>query len=509
MGLRGMGKPYIMAIDQGTTGTRVILVNHDGVVVSSAYQEIAQTYPHPGWVEHNPLEYWNTTMQCIQEAMAKAKIGVSQIAGIGITNQRETTVIWDRDTGQPVYNAIVWQCRRTAPICEELKTRGLEEKVRARTGLTIDAYFSATKIKWILDNVPGVREKIREGKLLMGCIDSWLIWKLSGGRFHVTDYSNASRTMLFNVQELTWDAELLEALKIPQEILPEPKPSSGTLALTEGSLFWGAEIPIAGVAGDQQAALFGQACFKPGMAKNTYGTALAMMMNIGETFILSQHGLTTDLAWGLDGKTVYALEGLAFIGGAAVQWLRDGLHLIDHAAETEAIAQTVPDTAGVYIVPAFTGLCAPYWDMYARGTIVGITRGTTRAHLVRATLESMAYQTRDVLESMVADSGFTLESLRVDGGAVRNDFLMQFQADILGVPVIRPVVTEMAAMGAAYLAGLGVGFWKDREEIATQWRVDRVFEPKMKMERREELYDGWKRAVERSRGWALEVGENK
>ncbi|MGC8777502.1 MAG: glycerol kinase GlpK [Candidatus Caldatribacteriaceae bacterium] len=497
-----MEKGYVMAIDQGTTGTRVILVNHDGMVVSSAYQEIAQIYPHPGWVEHNPLEYWDTTMKCIQEAMNKAQISASQIAGIGITNQRETTVIWDKDTGEPVYNAIVWQCRRTAPICEELKAKGLEEKVRAKTGLTIDAYFSATKIKWILDNVPGVKEKVRERKLLMGCIDSWLMWKLSGGRFHVTDYSNASRTMLFNVQRLAWDAELLDALEIPKEILPQPKPSSGTLALTERKVFWGEEIPIAGVAGDQHAALFGQTCFKPGMAKNTYGTALAMMMNIGEKFILSQHGLTTDLAWGIDGKVEYSLEGVVFIGGAAVQWLRDGLKIIDNAAQTEAIAQSVPDTAGVYIVPAFTGLCAPYWDMYARGTIVGITRGTTRAHIVRATLESMAYQTRDVLESMVADSGFTLESLRVDGGAVKNDFLMQFQADILGVPVIRPVVTEMAAMGAAYLAGLGVGFWKNREEISRQWRVDRTFEPKMEVSRREELYNGWKRAVERSRGWA-------
>ncbi|MGQ9473185.1 MAG: glycerol kinase GlpK [Candidatus Caldatribacteriaceae bacterium] len=498
-----MGKEYIMAIDQGTTGTRVILVDHEGMVVSSAYREIAQIYPHPGWVEHNPMEYWDTTMACAWEAMDKARIHVSQIAGIGITNQRETTVIWDKDTGQPVYNAIVWQCRRTAPICEELKARGLEEKVQAKTGLTIDAYFSATKIKWILDNVPGVKEKVREGKLQMGCIDSWLMWKLSGGRAHVTDYSNASRTMLFNVQKIGWDDELLEALEIPKELLPDPKPSSGTLAVTARDVFWGEEIPIAGVAGDQHAALFGQTCFKPGMAKNTYGTALAMMMNIGKKFLLSRHGLTTDLAWGIDGKIEYSLEGVVFIGGAAVQWLRDGIKIINNAAETESLAQSVEDTAGVYIVPAFTGLCAPYWDMYARGTIVGITRGTTRAHIVRATLESMAYQTRDVLEAMVADSGFVLESLRVDGGAVKNNFLMQFQADILGVPVIRPVVTEMAALGAAYLAGLGVGFWKSREEIAKQWKVDQVFEPRMTVERREELYNGWKRAVERSRGWAL------
>ncbi len=498
-----MQKDYIMAVDQGTTGTRVIFVDHGGNVVSSAYREIKQIYPHPGWVEHDPMEYWETTMMCAEEAMKKAHIEPSQIAGIGITNQRETTVIWERDTGKPIHNAIVWQCRRTAPLCEELKARGFEEKVHQKTGLTIDAYFSATKIKWILDKVPGARERAIRGELQMGCIDSWLTWKLSGGSTHVTDYSNASRTMLFNVQTLEWDQELLDVLEIPPEILPQPKPSSGIIALTSRKAFWGEEVPIAGVAGDQHAALFGQACFKPGMAKNTYGTALDMMMNIGEKFVLSQNGLLSDLAWGIEEKVEYALEGIVFIGGAAVQWLRDGLKIIDNAAQTEAMAQAVPDTGDVYFVPAFTGAGAPHWDMYARGLIIGITRGTTREHIVRAALESMAYQTRDVLEAMVADSEQKLESLRVDGGAVKNNFLMQFQADILGVPVVRPVVTEMTAMGAAYLAGLGVGFWKDREEISSQWKIDRVFEPQMDPARREELYSRWKRAVERAREWAL------
>jgi len=494
---------YIMAIDQGTTGTKIILVDHDGMVISSAYREIEQIYPEPGWVEHNPKEYWDTTLFCAKEAMNKAGIEASQIAGIGITDQRETTIIWDKETGEPVYNAIVWQCRRTASICEDLKAKGLEEKVRQKTGLTIDAYFSATKIKWIMDHVSGVKERMRSGELIMGNIDSWLMWNLSGRRMHVTDYSNASRTMLFNVQNLEWDQELLDIMEIPREIFPEPKPSSGIMAITDKSIFDGVEIPIAGVAGDQHAALFGQTCFKPGMAKNTYGTALALMMNIGEKFILSEHGLTTDLAWGIDGKIEYSFEGVVFIGGGAVQWLRDGLKIIENAAQSEAIAQSVPDTGGVYLVPAFTGLGAPYWDMYARGIIVGITRGTNREQIVRATLESMAYQTRDVLEAMVTDSKKSLESLRVDGGAVKNNFLMQFQADILGVPVVRPVVTEMAALGAAYLAGLGVGFWKNREEISAMWKMDRIFEPKMDVSQREELYKGWKKAVERSLHWAV------
>ena len=497
-----MQKSYILAIDQGTTGTKVILVDHDGMVVSSAYREINQIYPEPGWVEHNPMEYWDTTLICAKEALNKAGIKPSQIAGIGITDQRETTIIWDKKTGEPVYNAIVWQCRRTASICEDLKAKGLEGKIRQKTGLTIDAYFSASKIKWIIENVPGVKVRTMSGELIMGNIDSWLMWNLSGRRIHVTDYSNASRTMLFNVQELNWDQELLDTMGIPREIFPEPKSSSGILAITDKSIFDGVEIPIAGVAGDQQAALFGQACFKPGMAKNTYGTALAMMMNIGEKFILSENGLTTDLAWGIDGEIEYSLEGLVFNGGGAVQWLRDGIKIIENAAQTEVIAQSIPNTGGVYLVPAFTGLCAPYWDMYARGIIIGLTRGTTREQLVRATLESMAFQTRDVLEAMVKDLKKPLDSLRVDGGAVKNNFLMQFQADILGVPVIRPVVTEMAALGAAYLTGLGVGFWKNREEISAMWKMDRVFEPEMDVSQREELYRGWKKAVERSLHWA-------
>jgi glycerol kinase len=491
-----------MAIDQGTTGTKVILVDHDGMVVSSAYREINQIFPEPGWVEHNPKEYLDTTIICAKEAREKVGIKASQIAGIGITDQRETTIIWDKKTGEPVYNAIVWQCRRTASICEDLKKKGLEEKIRQKTGLTIDAYFSASKIKWIIENVPGVKERMMSGELMMGNIDSWLIWNLSGRRIHVTDYSNASRTMLFNVQKLDWDQELLDIMEIPREIFPEPKPSSGVMAITDKSIFDGVEIPIAGVAGDQHAALFGQTCFKPGMAKNTYGTALALMMNIGEKFILMEHGLTTDLAWGIDGKIEYSFEGLVFNGGGAVQWLRDGLKIIENAAQTEAMAQSIPNTGGIYLVPAFTGLCAPYWDMYARGLIIGITRGTTCEQVVRATLESMAYQTRDVLEAMVTDLKKPLDSLRVDGGAVKNNFLMQFQADILGVPVIRPVITEMAALGAAYLAGLGVGFWKNREEISAMWKVDRVFDPEMDVSQREELYRGWKKAVERSLRWA-------
>lgn len=500
--MKYLKRNYVMAIDQGTTGTKVILVDHDGMVASSAYREIKQIYPEPGWVEHDPMEYWDTTLICAKETMNKAGIKPSQIAGIGITDQRETTIIWDKKTGKPVYNAIVWQCRRSASICEDLKSKGLEEKIRQKTGLTIDAYFSATKIKWIMENVPGVKERMIKGDLIMGTIDSWLMWKLSGGQMHVTDYSNASRTMLFNVQKLDWDQELLDIMEIPCEIFPVPKPSSGIMAISDKSIFNGVEIPIAGVAGDQHAALFGQACFKPGMSKNTYGTALDLMMNIGEKFILSKHGLTTDLAWGIDGKIEYSFEGVVFIGEAAIQWLRDGLGIIETASQSEAMAQSVKNTGGVYFVPAFTGLCAPYWDMYARGTIVGITRGTTREQIVRSALESMAYQTRDVLEAMITDSKRNLDSLRVDGGAVKNNFLMQFQADILGVPVIRPVVTEMAALGAAYLAGLGVGFWKNREEISTMWKMDRIFEPKMDKGQREELYRGWKKAVERSLRWA-------
>ncbi len=500
-----MDKRFIMAIDQGTTGTRVILFRHNGDIHSSAYREIRQIYPQPGWVEQDPREYWETVMDCTREVLEKGRLEAEAIAGIGITNQRETTILWDRDSGRPVYNAIVWQCRRTAALCDELKAKGLEPLVRERTGLLIDAYFSATKIRWILDNVPEVRERIARGKICMGTIDSWLIWNLSGQRAHVTDFSNASRTMLLNIHTLQWDAELLAALEIPEEILPTPLSSSGVLATTDRMVFFGAEIPVAGAAGDQHAATFGQNCFRPGMAKNTYGTALALMMNIGQTPMLSAHGLTTDLGWHVNGKTEYALEGVVFIGGAAVQWLRDGLRIVEDAEGCTRLAAQAEDTGGVYVVPAFTGLCAPYWDMYARGLIVGITRGTGREHIARASLESMAYQTRDVLDAMSADSGRQADSLRVDGGASRSDFLMQFQADVLGIPVERPSVTEMAARGAAYLAGLGVGFWGSREEVAAHWRLDRRFEPAMSEERRQALYRGWNKAVQRCLGWAREV----
>lgn len=497
-----MDKKYIMSIDQGTTGTRVILFNHDGLVHSSAYREIKQIYPNPGWVEHDPMEYWDTTVECSCEALEKGKALACEIAAIGITCQRETTIMWDKETGIPVYNAIVWQSRQTAHICEDLKERGYEETVRNKTGLLIDAYFSGTKIKWIIDNVPGVKEKIAQGKICMGNIDSWIIWKLSGGAYHVEDYSNASRTMLLNIHTLDWDKELLDALDIPVSILPLLKPSSGIMATTSKSVFFGEEIPIAGDAGDQHAATFGQTCFKPGMAKNTYGTALALMMNIGEKVVLSKNGLTTDLGWVINGKVEYALEGVVFVGGAAIQWLRDGLRIIKSSQECNIMAEKVSDTGGVYLVPAFTGLCAPYWDMYARGTIIGITRGTSAEHICRSALESLAYQTRDVLEAMMGDSGEKAKSLRVDGGATKSDFLMQFQADILGVPVELPSVTEMAALGAAYLAGLGVGFWNNKDEVAKQWKVAKVFEPKMKEDKREELYNGWKRAVQRSLNWA-------
>ncbi len=496
-----MDKKYIMSIDQGTSGTRVILFDYKGSITCSAYREIEQIFPKPGWVEHNPREYMATIIDCADEVLKKSKVSPGEIAAIGITNQRETTILWDKDTGEPVYNAIVWQCRRSAGICDGLKARGLEQMVKEKTGLVIDAYFSGTKIKWIIDNVPGVKEKIKQKKILMGNVDSWIIWNLSGRKHHVTDASNASRTMLFNINTLEWDSELFEIMGIDENIMPGVLPSSGIMATTDRKIF-GEEIPIAGDAGDQQAALFGQCCFKPGMAKNTYGTALALMMNIGGDPTLSKYGLTTDLAWQIGGKVEYSLEGVIFIGGAAIQWLRDGLKIIDDASQTDMMARKVPDTGNLYMVPAFTGLCAPYWDMYARGIIIGITRGTTREHIARSALESIAYQTRDVIDAMVADSGQQIKSLRVDGGATGNDFLMQFQSDILGIPVEKPVVTEMTALGAAYLAGLGVGFWKSKDEIGKHWQVDRVYEPDMSKDRREELYNGWKKAVERSLGWA-------
>ena len=491
---------YILALDQGTTSSRAIIFDNDGNIVSVAQKEFTQIYPKAGWVEHDPMEIWSTQIGVAYEALEKVGITANQIAAIGITNQRETTVVWDKATGKPVYNAIVWQCRRTAPICDELKSKNLEASIREKTGLVIDAYFSGTKVKWILDNVPGAREKAEKGELLFGNVDTWLIWNLTRGKTHVTDYSNASRTMLFNINTLKWDADILKELNIPEEMLPEAKPSSFIYGYTANELF-GVEIPISGAAGDQQAALFGQACFKPGMAKNTYGTGCFMLMNTGEKLVGSNNGLLTTIAWGLNGKVEYALEGSIFVAGAAVQWLRDELMIIENSAASEQMAASVPDTNGVYVVPAFVGLGAPYWDMYARGAVMGLTRGANKNHLVRATLESVAYQTRDVLEAMQEDSGIELQSLKVDGGAVANNFLMQFQADILGVPVDRPVVTETTALGAAYLAGLAVGYWADKEEIAKKWNVDKTFKPDMEEDSRSKKYAGWKKAVGRALKW--------
>lgn len=494
-------KAYILAVDQGTTGTRVVLFDHDGEIAGSSYREITQIYPEPAWVEHNPNEYWSTVLECSAEVFERTGIAAKEIAAIGITNQRETTIFWDKNTGEPVTNAIVWQCRRTAHMCDEFRQAGLEEEVRQKTGLLIDAYFSATKIRWIMDNVPGVPEGIRDGRILAGNIDSWLIWKLSGGVSHVTDFSNASRTLLLNIYELDWDDGLLEGFGIPRSILPALHSSSGTMAVTSPDAFFGEEIPIAGVAGDQHAATFGQTCFRAGMAKNSYGTALALFMNTGPEAVVSKSGLTTNLGWRIGDETEYALEGVVFNGGSAIQWLRDGLRVISNSAEVSTLAAQVEDTGGVYMVPAFTGLCAPYWDMYARGTIVGITRGTSREHLARATLESLAYRTRDVMDSMAADRGEAAPSLRVDGGATQSDFLMQFQADILGIPVERPSVMEMAARGAAYLAGLGIGFWRSKDEVADQWKLDRVFEPTFSHDRRDALYAGWQKAITRALNW--------
>lgn len=494
-------KGYIIAIDQGTTGTRVILFNHKGEIVSMAYREIKQIYPEPGWVEHDPMEIWDSVVACTKEVFKKGKVSPGELVALGVTNQRESTILWEKDSGKPVYNSICWQCRRTSRMCDELKKLGYEDKIREKTGLFIDAYFSATKIKWILDNVKDVMSRVTSGNICMGNIDSWIIWRLSGGKYHVTDYSNASRTMLLNIHSLKWDEEIMEWLKIPMEIMPRLRPSSGIMAYTDGEIFYGTEVPISGDAGDQQAATFGQACFKPGMVKNTYGTALALMMNIGNKPTLSNHGLITDLAWNIGNKVEYAFEGIIFIGGAAIQWLRDGLKVIKDAQECSTLAERVSDTGGVYLVPAFTGLSAPYWDTYARGLIIGITRGTSVEHIARSTLESIAYQTRDVLKAMEADSGERAHSLRVDGGATKSDFLMQFQADILGILVERPSITEMSALGACYLAGLGVGFWESTDELEKQWKIERTYEPRMSEDKRQTLYYGWKRAVERSLNW--------
>jgi glycerol kinase len=496
-----MNKKYILSIDQGTTGSRVILFDYYGRVFKSAYREIKQFFPNPGWVEHNPAEYIETILDCIKEVLEKSKINAGEIASIGITNQRETVILWDRETGKPLYNAIVWQCRRTANYCSDLISRGYSDLINEKTGLVIDAYFSATKIKWIIDNISGVKEKIKKGKVLAGNVDSWIIWNLSKGRYHVTDYSNASRTLLLNINNLKWDSELLDIFNVDESILPELKPNSGVMAFTDKNIF-GIEIPIAGDAGDQQAALFGQACFYPGMAKNTYGTALALMMNIGDKPVKSKNGLTTDLAWVINNKAVYAFEGVIFIGGATIQWLRDGLKIIKDAKECDELAEKVEDTGNVYLVPAFTGLCAPYWDMYARGLIIGITRGTSREHICRAAEEAIDYQTVDVIKAMVLDSSIEILSLRVDGGATKSNFLMQFQSDILGIPVILPKVTEMAALGAAYFAGLGVGFWDNMKDLEKQWEIEKIYKPSMGEEKRKTLYSGWKNAVNRSREWA-------
>lgn len=499
-----MEKKYVLALDQGTTSSRAILFDYEGQIAGVAQKEFTQIYPKAGWVEHDPMEIWGTQSGVAREVLEKVGVSPQEVAAIGITNQRETTVVWDKNTGKPVYNAIVWQCRRTAAICDDLKEKGLEEYIRNNTGLVVDAYFSGTKVKWILDNVEGARERAEAGDLLFGNVDTWLIWNLTRGKVHVTDYSNASRTMLYNIKELKWDEKILEELGIPASMLPEVKPSSHVYGVTDPQTFGGAEIPIAGAAGDQQAALFGQACFQPGMAKNTYGTGCFMLMNTGEKFVPSNNGLLTTLAWGVDGKVEYALEGSIFVAGAAVQWLRDELKIIRDAGETEYLATKVEDSNGVYLVPAFVGMGAPYWDMYARGTVVGLTRGAKAEHLVRATLESIAYQTRDVLEAMQEDSGIALQALKVDGGAVRNNFLMQFQSDILGVQVDRPEVIETTALGAAYLAGLAVGFWSNKEEIANRWKVDTEFAPAMEDEYKEKLYAGWKKAVSRSLKWEEE-----
>ena len=491
---------YIMALDAGTTSNRCILFDQEGRVRAAAQKEFPQIFPKPGWVEHDAREIWATQLGVAVEAMGKIGATAADITAIGITNQRETTVVWDRATGEPVYNAIVWQCRRTSAYCDELKARGYAEAIRRKTGLVVDAYFSGPKIRWILDNVPGARRRAEAGELLFGTVETWLIWLLTGGRVHVTDYSNASRTMLFNINTLDWDEELLDLMDIPRSMLPTPVPSSQVYGETDPG-FFGRSIPIAGAAGDQQAALFGQACFTPGQAKNTYGTGCFLLMNTGDKPVFSSSGLVTTVAWGLGNRVSYALEGSIFVAGAAIQWLRDEMRLIDSAADSEYHAGKVADTAGCYVVPAFTGLGAPYWDQYARGAIVGLTRGVNKNHIIRATLESIAYQVSDVLEAMRADSGIALTSLKVDGGASSNNVLMQLQADILQVTVHRPVCVETTALGAAYLAGLAVGYWSSQEEIARNWAVDRTFLPAITTQERDKKLQGWKRAVTRAFDW--------
>lgn len=493
-------KKYVIALDQGTTSSRCILFDRDQNILELAQKEFTQYYPQPGWVEHDPMEIYSSQYGVLMEVLAKSGVDVRDIAGIGITNQRETAILWDRETGRPVYNAIVWQCRRTAPLCEELKADApFTDYVRERTGLLIDAYFSATKIQWVLENVPEARELAAAGRLLFGTVDTWLIWKLTGGAAHVTDYTNASRTMLFDIEHLCWDREICRRLGIPMDILPRVCSCSevyGTVNIQ------GVEVPIAGIAGDQQAALFGQTCFEPGEAKNTYGTGCFLLMNTGERLYRSKNGLITTIASGVNGRVQYALEGSVFVGGAVIQWLRDELHLITEAADTEYFANKVADSAGVYLVPAFTGLGAPYWDMYARGVMVGLTRGAGRNHIIRAALESIAYQTADVLQAMERDAGLPLRELRVDGGASANNFLMQFQADIIGRTLRRPMIRETTALGAACLAGLATGVWKDLDDIRSRWTLDRLYEPEMSEADRTRLRAGWGKAVDRARGWA-------
>lgn len=495
-------KRYVLALDQGTTGSTALVVDAAGEVRGRGYAELPQYYPRPGWVEHDPEEIWKSAENAAQQALAGGGIGASELAAIGITNQRETTLLWDRKTGQPIHRAIVWQCRRTAPLCDRLKAEGLEPTFKRKTGLVLDAYFSGTKIRWLLDEIPGVRENAEGGGVAFGTVDSWLLWKLTGGRRHATDPSNASRTLCFDIRSLTWDAELASALAVPLSVFPEVRPSAGVFGETADLGWLPAGIPVAGIAGDQQAALFGQGCYEPGMAKNTYGTGCFVLLNTGPSPVPSTQGLLTTVAWQVGGTTTYAIEGSVFIAGAAIQWLRDGLGLISHATESQKLAESVDDTGGVYLVPAFVGLGAPYWDMYARGAILGITRGTTKAHLVRAALEAIAYQSRDVLETMAAEAGVSIRSLRVDGGASANDFLCQFQADVLNVEVLRPMITETTGLGAAYLAGVGVGLWRSLPELAERVRLERKFFPAMDEARRSSLYAGWKAAVERARGWA-------
>ncbi len=495
---------YILSIDQGTTGTTAILWDEAGISRGRVNREHKQYYPQSGWVEHNPEEIWASTLKVVEDLQREAGIALSGVSAVGITNQRETVVFWDRETGRPLANAIVWQCRRSAPICRELKEAGYEDLFKQKTGLLLDPYFSGTKIRWALEHLPAVREAARFGRLACGTIDSYLLFRLTGGKVHATDYTNASRTLLFNIHTLQWDPELLKILQVPADILPRVLPSSGIFGETDPRVFLGASLPVGGIAGDQQAALFGQACFRPGMIKNTYGTGSFMLMNTGDKAVASQNGLLTTIAWGVDRTVDYALEGSIFITGAAIQWLRDGLGIIGKASETEGLAAQAGDNGGVYLVPAFAGLGAPYWDPYARGLIIGITGGTTRAHLARAVVEAMAYQTRDVLELMRREAGIPLDELRVDGGASVMDLLLQFQADMIGTAVRRSAGFETTSLGAAYLAGLAVGVWRDREELSARWRESASFQPRMEPAKREELYSGWRRAVERSRGWAEE-----